>query len=237
MIPAGATLADYESVIDNATRAVWPIVAACAPPGGILMGGTALALHLRHRSSRDLDVFSADPFDHDEIEARLRASGTDYRRRSSGDISLDCVVGNVLIQFVHAPDQRTLAAPSELEGMPVASIADLFATKLKAVGGRAELRDYFDVMCIEQAGELCVADGIQLYLTRFGLTAEHASVRHIVASLGYLDDVEDDPYLRQSAGSDVCERVAAYWRQRQPRLIEELHARTSPPHHSDITAD
>ena len=55
----------------------------------------------------------------------------------------------------------------------------------------------------------------------------------IVARLGYLDDVEDDPYLRQSAGSDVRERVAAYWQQRQPLLIEELQAHTSRPGRAD----
>lgn len=229
MTTPDAQLADYGSVIDDATRSVWPIIASCAPSGGVLMGGTALAVHLRHRSSRDLDVFTAEAFDHDEIEARLRAAATDCRRRSSGGVVLDCAVDNVIVQFVHAPDQRMLAAPSELEGMQVGSMADLFATKLKAVGGRAELRDYFDVMCIEQASGLGVVDGIQMYLTRFGLSAEHASVRHIIESLGYLDDVEDDPYLHRSAGSDVRRRVAAYWQGRHPRLLEELSARMSRP--------
>lgn len=225
MIAPGARLADYESVIDGATRAVWPIVASCGPPGGVLMGGTALAVHLRHRSSRDLDVFTAEAFDHDETEARLRAAAGDCRRRSSGAVALDCVVDDVLVQFVHAPDQRTLRPGAELEGMRIASLADLLATKLKAVGGRAELRDYYDVMCIEQASGLSVADGIQLYLARFGLTADHASVQHIIASLGHLDDVEDDPYLQQSGGPDVRRRVAAYWQQRHPHLLEELSAR------------
>lgn len=235
MIPPDATLDDYGSVIDESTRAVWPIVASCAPQGAILVGGTALALHLRHRSSRDLDLFCAEPFDHDQIEARLRAATTGYHRRTSGEVTFDCVVGNVLVQYVHAPDQRNIASPEVLDGMQVASLGDLFATILKAVGGRAELRDYFDVMCIEQQSGLDVADGIQLYLTRFGLSADHASVGHIVASLGYLADVEDDPYLRQSAGPDVRARVAAYWQQRQPRLLAELSDRLCGPEGLDIS--
>ncbi len=222
MTHPGASLAEFESVIAPATRAVWPLVAGSAPPGGLLMGGTALAVHLRHRISRDLDVFSVEPFEHGEIEERLRSTGALVERRSSGGASLDCVVDGVLVQFVYAPDQQVLREPTELAGMRIGSQADLCATKLRAIGGRAELRDYFDLMCLETLGELNLTDGFALYLARYGLESDHVSVRHILEALGYLDDVADDPYLERSVGKDVRDAVTSYWRRRQPELLSNL---------------
>jgi hypothetical protein len=216
------SLAGFESVIAPATRAVWPLVAESAPPGGSLMGGTALAVHLRHRVSRDLDVFSIEPFAHDEIEERLRSTGASVERRSSGGASLDLVVDGVLVQFVHAPGQQVLQEPTELAGMRIGSPADLCATKLRAIGGRAELRDYFDLMCLETLGGMNLTDGFALYLARYGLAPDHVSVRHILEALGYLDDVADDPYLEQSVGKDVRGSVSSYWRRRQPDLLRHL---------------
>ena len=58
----------WSDVLDAPTRACWPIVAAVSPPSAVLMGGTALAIHLRHRRSRDLDIFVHERF---EPEAAL----------------------------------------------------------------------------------------------------------------------------------------------------------------------
>ncbi len=42
------------------------------------MGGTALAVHLRHRRSDDLDLFTSHVFDPDPLHAALGARG-DFR--------------------------------------------------------------------------------------------------------------------------------------------------------------
>ena len=78
---AHRSLDDWSEVLDQPTRACWPRVAAASPPSGILMGGTALAVHLRHRRSRDLDVFVHQLFDPEAVLADLRQ--TSSRRRGS----------------------------------------------------------------------------------------------------------------------------------------------------------
>lgn len=135
---------------------------------------------------------------------------------------MDLAVDGVLVQFVHAPGQRVLREPTELAGMRIGSLADLCATKLRAIGGRAEMRDYFDLMCLETLGGIDLTDGFALYLTRYGLASDHVSVRHILEALGYLDDVAEDPYLEQSAGEGVRDSVASYWKRRQPDLVRHL---------------
>ncbi|MCQ3808910.1 MAG: nucleotidyl transferase AbiEii/AbiGii toxin family protein, partial [Acidimicrobiia bacterium] len=44
-------------------RELWPLAAVLArKTSGRLMGGTALALHLRHRASEDLDIMTLKDF-------------------------------------------------------------------------------------------------------------------------------------------------------------------------------
>jgi len=53
----------WSDVLDENMRGVWPTVAtAIAGTDGLLMGGTAVAVHLRHRTSDDLDVMTLRPF-------------------------------------------------------------------------------------------------------------------------------------------------------------------------------
>ncbi len=65
----------WSDVLDENMRAVWPTVAAAiAGTDGRLMGGTAVAIHLRHRTSDDLDAISLRPFAARAVAGRLRSS-------------------------------------------------------------------------------------------------------------------------------------------------------------------
>ena len=97
------------------------------------------------------------------------------------------------------------------------SLPDLAATKLKAVGDRGALRDYFDLQCIEQQAGLRTEEVFGLYLARYGLSEDDSSVGHILGGLGYFDDVGDDPGL--PVGRDEIE---AFWRKRQPEIAAAL---------------
>ena len=98
--------------------------------------------------------------------------------------------------------------------MPVAAVDDILAMKLKVIGDRGELRDYFDVMTIEQRLGRLAEEGIALYLQRFQLPPEHESVRHIILGLGYLDDVDDDDLLPLDR-----REIERYWHRRQPQIV------------------
>jgi hypothetical protein len=43
-------------VLPPDTAAAWDVIAPLVPPGGYLGGGTAIAVHLAHRVSRDLEI-------------------------------------------------------------------------------------------------------------------------------------------------------------------------------------
>src|SRR5438552_4093374 len=53
-------------------RAFWQEDLDTLPRGWVLYGGTAIALQLGHRHSRDFDFFSSDPVDRDALRGGAR---------------------------------------------------------------------------------------------------------------------------------------------------------------------
>ena len=86
------TLPDWlRDVLADDTAATWELLAPVLPSELYLAGGTALAVHVRHRVSRDLDFFYHDnAVDLDALRARTAClhatpSAPDaWSRRSDG---------------------------------------------------------------------------------------------------------------------------------------------------------
>ncbi|CAN5668398.1 hypothetical protein BH18ACT6_BH18ACT6_13940 [soil metagenome] len=85
------------------------------------------------------------------------------------------------------------------------------------MGDRGELRDYFDLMTVEQRAGLRVEEGPAVFIQRYRPAAPEVALLHIVRGLGYFDDVADDPGL--SVARSVIER---FWARRQPEIIASL---------------
>jgi hypothetical protein len=85
-------------------------------------------------------------------------------------------------------------------------------------------------MAIEEQAGRRVEEGIELYLSRYGLTDAHPSLRAVVLALGHFDDVEGDPLLEAEQAPDLFDRVRSYWQRRQPEVISHLdrHAQSPP---------
>lgn len=113
--------------------------------------------------------------------------------------------------------QQLRERPEIVAGIPVAGLKDLMAMKLKVLAERGELRDYYDVMQIDQHGGISVEDGIALYLERYGLDRASDALPHLIRALGYLADAEEDEQLPISKAE-----LAAWWGRRQVELIRNL---------------
>lgn len=194
------------------------MLASVLPDELYLAGGTGLAAHLEHRPSRDLDfLYHRGAVDLDHLAGRLSHLGAfEVTRRSPG--TLGGVFGATPLHVLHADEarpQRQLGPTVQIAGMRIAGIADLLATKLAAITGRGELRDYYDVMAIEQGTGRQVEEGLGLFLTRYGPREPAAqAIGRIVSALGYLDDVDDDHLVPADRGE-----IARYWHRRQPQLL------------------
>ena len=107
--------------------------------------------------------------------------------------------------------------PSEVAGLHIAGIPDIFAMKLKVIADRGELRDYFDLMAIEQQTGLGVEEGLGFFLTRFRRPPENQVLMPVLAALGYFDDVDEDDSLPLGKPE-----ISAYWRRRQPEIARHM---------------
>ena len=116
-------------------------------------------VHLRHRLSRDADLFFHDREAHRDAVALLpdiavaagvtirvvRDAGTFVRgvlTGVDGEVDIDLVFESV--PDVHGPDL--------VEGVQIESLADLRANKLMCVLSRSEPRDLVDLLFLDRAG-------------------------------------------------------------------------------------
>ncbi len=214
-------------ILREDTAATWERLVPVLPSELYLAGGTALAVHLGHRVSRDLDFFyHGGAVDLDALQNALSAAGpfavTD---RSAG--TLNGVFSRTKVQFLHADEagpQSLLEQTTVVEGLRVAGIGDILAMKLKVVAGRGELRDYFDIMTIEQQTGRSVEEGLSLFLARYHRDPTPDVINPVIRALGYLDDVDEDDALPATK-----QTIAAYWKQRQPQILSSIGRQMSVP--------
>ena len=133
------------------------------PSGFVLYGGTGLALRLGHRISEDFDFFSNREVLPDQLEREIPFLTGAPRLQSSPNtlVSLVDRDGPVKVSFFGGLSLRRVRNPDRCEdnGLLVASLLDLAATKVKVVQDRAEVKDYIDLSRLLEE-EIPLADAL-----------------------------------------------------------------------------
>lgn len=196
------------------TLAAWRAIAPVVPGVAYLSGGTALTAHLQHRVSRDLDFFTDSPFDVPALNDALRGVGM-FAPTFADAATLNGVFDDTKVQFLDASSQRLVEPTTPFGGVRLASLADVLATKLKVIQDRGALRDYFDLMTLDN--HISIEEGLTLLVEKYRPVAPAGLIANVVRGLGYLDDVEDDPSL-PAPRSDIED----FWAKRQPEIVKTL---------------
>jgi hypothetical protein len=144
-------------ILPKAQQEIWPLLAPAAGLSFVLYGGTAVALHLGHRTSVDFDFFRAEPLNKREIERSfpfLRTAQTIQEDESTLVVTAPMQSGSVKVSFFGAINIGRINEPLRTKDgtLLVASLEDLLATKLKAILDRAEAKDYRDIAVMLAAG-------------------------------------------------------------------------------------
>jgi predicted nucleotidyltransferase component of viral defense system len=217
--------AELRKILPADTQKAWISLVPVLPPALYLGGGTAVAVHLKHRRSRDLDFFfHRDAVDLERLARQLDEVGP-FAVTEASPGTLRGLLGATKLEFLHADQvspQKLLEEPGVVAGLRVAGLKDLLAMKLKVLGERGEMRDYFDVKAIDEQSPLSVEDGIALFLARYRLDPSSGALKSLIRAMGYLDDVEEDASLPATK-----RELAAWWGRRQATLIAAL-GRTAP---------
>lgn len=156
--------------------------------GFSLVGGTALSLLYGHRISVDLDLFTPDRLDVDQItESLSSAFGDQFSVRSiSRGFGMFCFVGDAKIDLVKNP--HPLIRPDKVvEGIRFISTEDIIAMKVQAVLGRARKKDFWDIATLLE--HYSVEDFIHFHKEKF--SSQNLMIT-VPEAISYFADAEDD---------------------------------------------
>lgn len=153
-----------------------------------LAGGTALALHIGHRKSVDLDYFINKEIDTSKLKDAILSAfpSADTHILFEEKNTLWCTVDGVKISFISRFD-TLLESAEVVEGFRLAGLKDITVMKLSAICGREEYKDYFDLACI--AG---VTDA-RMWITWWNTTYPHVDYTSFIVALAYVDKIQSIP--------------------------------------------
>ncbi|MCC6355901.1 MAG: nucleotidyl transferase AbiEii/AbiGii toxin family protein [Verrucomicrobiae bacterium] len=158
-------------ILPDSQRAVWKGL-GFTREDFTLYGGTALAVRLGHRVSVDFDFFRFDEFDPAAFrkgQPALAAAEVLQMETNALTVLVVAQGAPVKLSFFGGLTFRQLEPPQPTEDgiLRVASLPDLFATKLNVIYQRAEPKDYIDIDAILRNG-YTLAEGIDFALRVYG---------------------------------------------------------------------
>ncbi|MBA4349021.1 MAG: hypothetical protein C0415_03410 [Thermodesulfovibrio sp.] len=155
---------------------------------GMLGGGTALALHLGHRISVDLDFFTNADFKTESVVSGIRKTGHPFRIISEGEEHLIADVDGIKVSFLKY-DYPFMDKPAIYKGIRIAGILDIASMKVIAICQRGTKRDFVDLFFILQ--DMPFHKVAEHMVKRFG--KERINPVHIGKSLVYFSDADSNP--------------------------------------------
>lgn len=153
-----------------------------------LVGGTALALHLGHRISIDLDFFTEEPFEPSSIIECLKSTYPNHSILLSGqnNNALSLQIEDVKVDFVRYA--YPLLNPLMIgEGIRLMSVPDIAAAKISAITNRGTKKDFFDLYELLEIYSL--QEIFDFFEKKFSMPI---SLFHL-KSLNYFEDAELNP--------------------------------------------
>ena len=175
-------------VLPPAQLRLWSELSS-VPDDFVLYGGTALALHLGHRTSVDFDFFSRRSLDIDSLQAGIPflAEARVLQREKN---TLTAIVDRgepVMVSFFGVPKLAILTPPHVVEAnnMRVASMIDLAGTKASVVQVRAEAKDYLDIDALMRLGNISLPAALSAAQKIYGSSFNPEIT---LKALSYFDD-------------------------------------------------
>lgn len=150
-----------------------------------LVGGTALALQLGHRTSVDLDFFGRINADSEDLRDILREVGRVEVASVSKNINIFWING-VKVDMVNYP-YPWLDLPIVEDGVRLASLNDIAAMKISAIVNRGTKKDFIDLYTLLQ--HFALDEILDMYSRKYS----DGSLFIVMKSMTYFDDAETDP--------------------------------------------
>ena len=177
--------------------------------GFYLAGGTALAIHLGHRISVDLDWFTPQPMEDSLLFAQeLRNAGLDLEIQQVSPGTLHGRLQDVRVTFLQYqyPMLQSLQYWKDMN-CSLAALEDLACMKLSAVAQRGARKDFCDLYALGKTS-FSLQEMLSFYQHKFGV----GDIGSVLYGLVYFDDAEKECMPR------MLWKVA--WREIKSTIVE-----------------
>ena len=153
----------------------------------ILVGGTALALMIGHRSSIDIDLFTTEDFEAQLLLEHLEKTynfSLQFMHRNT----IKGIVDHVFVDLITHPYPH-IRSEVVLDGVSISSKEDIAAMKLNAiVGNGSRVKDFIDIYFL--LNEYSIQEILEFYSEKY----QQRNTFHAIKSLTYFDDMDSDPW-------------------------------------------
>lgn len=156
-----------------------------------LAGGTALALQTGIRESFDFDFFVQEEFDENLLISELETIGKlEVTTCRKGTVHV--ILENIQLTFLYFNNNlvEDKIKVNEVEGLYLASIKDIAIMKLIAISQRGTKKDFFDLYYICNQYNIKMEDILRNLEKKYN--KEKINYSHIIQSLSYFEDAEDE---------------------------------------------
>lgn len=153
-----------------------------------LVGGTSLALRMGHRKSVDLDLFTKDDFDLQELR-ELLVNKYNLRVSYEKGKTLKGFINNVKIDLIKY-DYPQVCSVETIEGIRFESIPDVIAMKLSAIcDNGSRIKDFIDIAFL--SSKYSFDDMLKFYSTKFPASNQMMLAKALVyfADIDFNEDI------------------------------------------------
>lgn len=183
-----------------------------------LAGGTALALHLGHRISIDLDFFTDVTFNVESVITEIRETGYPFQIISEGEEYLIANVDGIKVSFFKY-DYLFMEEPFIYKRVRIAEILDIASMKVIAISQGGTKRDFIDLFFVLQ--DLPFHKVAVHMVRRFG--KERINPIHSGKSLVYFSDADSNPDPDYIKGKELrWDTVKKFFRNHIKQFVFDL---------------
>jgi hypothetical protein len=164
----------------------------------------------------DLDFFVPKGFLARDLRPRLMNAGR-FAPITVQDDSIVCRIDDVQWSLFRY-DYELLDPPEVHDGIRIASLRDIAAMKVVAIGDRGSRKDFYDLFALLRGGRLSIQTILEDVRTKYRLPEDN--LYHYIRALTFFDDAVKAPDLQDTLRIDVrWADVERFFRQLAKTLI------------------
>lgn len=201
----------HAQILNENQKKILPKLAFSKEDKFYLAGGTALALHLGHRTSLDFDFYTKTHFDSISLYQKIEDGfGNDAILSLKEEDTMFCKVFGVDLSFFWYK-YPLVEKPVDFESIALASSQDIAAMKLIAVYQRPAKRDYIDIYFLLKSFTL--REMFSFVKKKYPNFNQYLALR----ALAYFEDLKDE----EGRKIEILDKSFS-WEKAKEKIFEEV---------------